>query len=85
MTQEPVLSRIDQQVNFQWGLNSPAASVRADRFAVRWSGQIKTIEAGVYTFETKADDGVRLWVNGQRIINAGPMGQLPIRYDYFTG
>ncbi len=69
VTQEPVLSRIDQQVNFQWGLNSPAASVRADRFAVRWSGQIKTIEAGVYTFETKADDGVRLWVNGQRIIN----------------
>lgn len=69
VTQEPVLSRIDQQVNFQWGFNSPAASVRADRFAVRWSGQIKTIEAGVYTFETNADDGVRLWVNGQRIIN----------------
>jgi NPCBM/NEW2 domain/PA14 domain/Glycosyl hydrolases family 39 len=64
----PALTRIDQQVNFNWGLNSPAAGVNADQFSVRWSGVINIATAGSYTFYTNSDDGVRLSIAGKKII-----------------
>ena len=42
---------------------------RAINFSVRWTGQILVPTTGTYRFATTSDDGVRLWVNGQRIIN----------------
>jgi hypothetical protein len=40
-----------------------------DNFAVRWEGLIKTDTAGQYTFQTRSNDGVRLWLNGSLEIN----------------
>lgn len=37
-------------------------------FAIRWEGYIQTDAAGEYRFGTEADDGTRLWVNGQQLI-----------------
>jgi hypothetical protein len=63
------LSRIDPTVNFNWGSGSPASNVSNDGFSVRWSGQVQAKYSETYTFSTTTDDGVRLWVNGQQIIN----------------
>ena len=63
------LSRVDAAVNFNWGKGAPATAVGSNNFSVRWTGQIAPIYSETYTFYTKADDGVRLWVNGQLIIN----------------
>ena len=63
------VSRIDPTVNFNWGKGAPATGIGADTFSVRWTGRIEAIESGTYTFQTHSDDGVRLWVNGQLIIN----------------
>jgi PA14 domain/Domain of unknown function (DUF1929)/Kelch motif len=63
------LTRIDPTVDFTWGYESPGAGVQADGFSARWSGQILAPVSGNYTFSTVSNDGVRLWVNGQRIIN----------------
>jgi len=62
------LSRTEA-VDFSWGSSSPGAGVNADNFSVRWSGQVKATSAGTYTFQTESDDGVRLWVNGQQVVN----------------
>lgn len=64
-----VLSRTDPTVDFQWGTAAPAASVPADNFSVRWSGQVSPRYGGSTTFYTSSDDGVRLWVNGQQLID----------------
>lgn len=61
--------RTDPTVNFDWGTGSPAAGIGADTFSVRWTGEIVPRFSGAYTFYTTSDDGVRLWVNGQLIIN----------------
>jgi pectin methylesterase-like acyl-CoA thioesterase len=61
--------RIDPWVNFDWGLNAPNSYVPADGFSVRWTGFIKPRYSETYTFQTISDDGVRLWVNGQEIID----------------
>ncbi len=63
------VTRTDSTVNFNWVAGSPAASVDADTFSARWTGQVEAKYSETYKFYTTADDGVRLWVNGQQIIN----------------
>jgi hypothetical protein len=41
----------------------------ADTFSVCWTGQVQPLYSETYTFKTTSDDGVRLWVNGQQIID----------------
>ena len=36
---------------------------------MRWTGQVQAPVAGTYRFSTVSDDGIRLWVNGQQVIN----------------
>ncbi|MBL1175280.1 PA14 domain-containing protein [Pantanalinema sp. GBBB05] len=62
-------TRVDSRVDFNWAEGSPTASIGADNFAVRWAGTIQPQYSEIYTFYTNADDGVRLWVNGQLLID----------------
>jgi hypothetical protein len=63
------LSRIDRTVDFDWGTGAPATELAADGFSVRWSGQVLPAFTETYTFFTTSDDGVRLTVNGQQLID----------------
>lgn len=65
----PALSRVDSTVNFDWGYGSPDPTVAPDTFSVRWSGSVVPLYSESYTFFTVSDDGVRLWVNGQLVID----------------
>jgi glucose/arabinose dehydrogenase len=62
-------TRTDPTVNFNWGRSSPDSSIGADTFSVRWTGQVKAEYSETYKFYTTADDGVRLWVNNQLLID----------------
>src|SRR5262249_16152575 len=64
-----VLTRTDATVNFDWGGGAPDASVPADHFSARWTGQVQAQFTETYTFYTVSDDGVRLWVNGVQFVN----------------
>ena len=64
-----VTTRTDPTVNFNWGNGSPMASVGPEWFSVRWTGKVVPAYSETYTFKTTTDDGVRLWVNGQQLIN----------------
>lgn len=63
------ISRIDSAVDFDWGVGTPLPGIAAETFSVRWTGQILAAETGRYTFRTNSDDRVRLWVNGELIID----------------
>ncbi|PYJ01652.1 MAG: hypothetical protein DME25_17715, partial [Verrucomicrobia bacterium] len=63
------LTRIDPTVNFDWGFAAPAPSVPPDRFSVRWVGKLQTRHAGRHLFHTLSDEGVRLWIDGQLLID----------------
>ncbi len=64
----PALVRNDVAVNFDWGLASPAPNIRSDFFSARW---LRTLffEGGTYRFFARSDDGVRVWVDGDLIID----------------
>jgi glucose/arabinose dehydrogenase len=63
------LTRTDPTVDFTWAYGTPDPSVPADHFSVRWTGQVVPRYGETYTFYTESDDGVRLWVDDQPLIN----------------
>ena len=69
LTGSVALTRTDPTINFTWGAGGPGASVPADRYSARWTGQVEAPTTGIYTFVTRSDDGVRLWINGKLLIN----------------
>jgi YVTN family beta-propeller protein len=64
----PVLSRVEA-VNFGWSTASPGPGVNSDQFSVRWSGMVEASATGNFQFQTRANDGVRLWINGILVID----------------
>jgi len=64
-----VLTRVDKQINFFLDSRSPAPGIDAGYFSVRWTGQFYAPKTGTYRFIFVADDGVRLWVNDQLLID----------------
>jgi hypothetical protein len=65
----PAVVRDDAQLNFNWGNGSPAPGVvGSDVFSVRWTRTLN-LHSGRYRFDASADDGLRLWVNNQLIID----------------
>jgi hypothetical protein len=63
------ITRIDPQINFDWGSGSPYQTIAADTFSARWTGYFLPPVSGQYQFFTQTDDGVRLWINNTLIIN----------------
>jgi glucose/arabinose dehydrogenase len=63
------VTRIDATVDFNWGTSAPVAGIGPDTFSIRWTGQVMPRYSETYTFYTTSDDGVRLWVNGQKLID----------------
>ena len=43
--------------------------VGPDTFSVRWDGEVVAQKSERYTFYSRTDDGVRLWVNNQLLID----------------
>jgi len=65
----PTLLRTDVTVNFDWGTGSPDSSISVDDFTVLWTGTVQPQFDETYTFYTTTDDGLRLWVNGQLVVD----------------
>jgi beta-glucosidase len=65
----PALVRTDEQINFHWGEGSYADDGPVDHFSVRWSGYFVARTEDDYKFYVSADDGVRLFVDDQRVID----------------
>jgi PA14 domain len=68
-TNAPTLSRIDPTIDFSFGTDAPDPSITPDHFTVRWNGQVQPLYSQTYTFYTRSDDGARLWVNGQKLVD----------------
>lgn len=51
-----------------WALGSPGSGVNVDNFSARWSGSFPFV-AGTHLFQVGADDGVRLLVDGVKLID----------------
>jgi hypothetical protein len=64
----PVLQRPETNLAYNWGTNAPAPGVNANQFSARWTRYID-VSPGDYQIRVTADDGVRLWVDEQLLID----------------
>ncbi len=71
-----VLVRYDPAIDFDWGTGGPDSAVPADNFSVRWTRSLG-FTPGTYRFYASCDDGVRVTVDGNRIVDAWDDQKLP--------
>jgi outer membrane protein OmpA-like peptidoglycan-associated protein len=65
----PPQSRVDGIIHFNWPRQQPISGVPPEYFTVRWTGWLVPPTSGRYVLHVAADDGVRLWVGGQLLID----------------
>ena len=63
-----VATREDEKVEFNWGNGSPLTGVNVNSFSARWEGYFFFNE-GTYTFSVTSDDGARVYIDDQLLIN----------------
>jgi PA14 domain/Glycosyl hydrolases family 31 TIM-barrel domain/Domain of unknown function (DUF5110) len=70
----PAFTRTDTNIDFNWNENSPAPDFPRTHFSARWTGTIEVpASVGDVKLATLEDDGVRVWIDGQKVIDAwGP-------------
>ena len=94
----PRLTRTDTRMDFRWTLNSPGRGIPFDWYSARWTGTITAPATGVARIGVEGNDGYRLYLDGQlvidnwkkqsfgrRIVSVGlkPGARHPIRLEYF--
>ncbi len=63
------ITRTDATVNLDFSTTFPPVGANRTNVSCRWTGQVLPRTSGTYTFHTNSDDGVRLWVNDQPLVN----------------
>ncbi len=61
--------RHDALVDWNWKQGSPDPLLPADFFSIRWTGWLKAPRPGRYVLKLESDDGSRLWLDGNRLID----------------
>ncbi|MGI8448648.1 MAG: glycoside hydrolase family 3 C-terminal domain-containing protein [Streptosporangiaceae bacterium] len=94
----PAVSEVDQNYNDNFNGLVPLAGVNAAQWSARWTGTFTPSVTGTYYFSTTSDDGSRLFVNGQELVNSWQDGYaatndgsisltagqaVPIEIDYY--
>ncbi len=92
----PTMSRMDDAVRFGWGDGGPGEGLPTDNFSVRWVRD-EWFAGGTYRFEILSDDGVRVWVGDQLVVDEWrdrwatplvvdryiPVGTYRVRVEYY--
>ncbi|HRW05514.1 MAG TPA: PA14 domain-containing protein [Caldilineaceae bacterium] len=65
---DPRFRRNDDDIDFDWGDGSPDDRISDDNFSVRWTQRVD-FDRGRYRFELRADDGIRFYIDGNRVLN----------------
>jgi beta-glucosidase len=66
---KPVLTRIDEMIRFDWGDAGPAPEIGENNYSVRWTGTLTMPETGEYDLGLRSDDGSRLWLDGELLVD----------------
>src|SRR5450830_1388073 len=64
----PAATQTDPQVAFTWN-GPPTPGVPGTNFSAKWTGTLTPPVTGTYTFGLTSDDGSRLVINGQQVID----------------
>lgn len=76
---KPVVKTVDRTVNYEQTPDNFVGTQLSDNFFARWTGKITVPKDGKYTFYTESDDGSRLLIDGNAVVNnGGPHGMTEV-------
>lgn len=61
--------RSDRLLSFDFGREPPIRGISKDRFSIRWDTCLRIEEEGSVRFQLSSDDGSRLYVDGEKLID----------------
>ena len=64
----PEFIQIDSTINFNWAFDTPDERLEEQSYWMEWLGEIVPLVSGKHTFHLFADDGVRLFIDNEKII-----------------
>jgi outer membrane protein OmpA-like peptidoglycan-associated protein len=67
--EEKLITRTEAQVNYQWSGKPWLPGLEELSFSARWTGVLYAPAEGTYTLIARVDDGIRLWLGGQLLID----------------
>ena len=66
----PVLTQTETKVNYIWSAKGPdVEGIGTKNYSVRWTGYISVPATASYTFTAGGDDGFRLLIDGQTVLD----------------
>ncbi|TDV61349.1 glycoside hydrolase family 3 protein [Pseudomonas sp. LP_7_YM] len=68
---DPSATRIDSHVDMDWSTDDIPSNGDTSNTSIRWSGKVTPTTSGDQVFKVRADGAVRVWVNGEKIIDNG--------------
>jgi outer membrane protein OmpA-like peptidoglycan-associated protein len=87
------------KIDMSWNDNAPLLGIDPHNCTIKFTGYLEAPETGLYSFSMKVDDGVKVWLNDQMIINQWDLNdngdfvanvsleagkKYPLRVDYFN-
>jgi hypothetical protein len=91
-----IAKRLDKEIHFEWAGNaSPDRRIAPPRYSIRWTGIIVIPPGGLRGMAVRADDGARLFIDGNLLLDFGrpstrtsyvpiSAGRHSIRVDYWN-
>ena len=68
--EEKICSRVEQAVCRDYEDKPPAWGVPKHHYSAIWQGILRVPETGAYSFFSQSDDGIRLIIDGNKVIEA---------------
>jgi beta-glucosidase len=66
----PLVSQLDERVDFAWGIRPPAPGITEKQFSVRWTGYVRAERSGSHAFYSRSHDSqYRVLVEGKSVID----------------
>lgn len=69
MEGDPILECIEPNIDFDWAMDSPDASVRSDDFSAIYEANLVPPVSGIYKIGLTNNDGARLYIDGKLVID----------------
>jgi mannan endo-1,4-beta-mannosidase len=78
MIAKQVAVRVDSVLDFDWKVGKPHPSAPANNFFIYWEGWILPEFSEEYRLRVNADGGVRVWIDGEMVIDDPVAATFPI-------
>lgn len=81
---QPVVQRVDPQLDFRWTHGSPADGIDRDRFSIRWQGRLIAPDTGRFVMTVINTATCRVYLDGKLLIDHTSPEQLHLDMNAIT-